>query len=261
MPKMWIMALALTPPSAWAQPAIAPPQLGFVEDSASLLRPAYGLAGNFVLGPSVAGKIVSEAFSGSVGLLKTDSSLAAFDSQGKLVASMGAALGPALFAFSPTGTMALAYIKSSNALIEWRGSAFAPLSLNGKEVATEAVLAIAFPAPFEASLIVQRKDTIWELNFPLGTIGTVSQKALIGVHAPVLALPTGDLVYSDARGVVVRRTDASEVHIPAMLPASFSLQQMNQDWIQLTDLNGSKRFAIHATPAREAFYELPESRQ
>jgi hypothetical protein len=46
-----------------------------------------------------------------------------------------------------------------------------------------------------------------------------------------------------------------------MLPASFSLQQMNQDWVQLTDLNGSKRFAIHATPAREAFYELPESRQ
>jgi hypothetical protein len=89
----------------------------------------------------------------------------------------------------------------------------------------------------------------------------VSQKALIGVHAPVLALPTGDLIYSDARGLVVRRTDASEVHIPAMLPASFSLQQMNQDWVQLTDLNGSKRFAIHATPAREAFYELPESRQ
>ena len=72
-----IAALLLASAGAWAQPAIAPPSLGFVEDSARSLRPAYGLAGNFILGPSVAGKIVSEAFSGSIGLLKTDSSLAA----------------------------------------------------------------------------------------------------------------------------------------------------------------------------------------
>ena len=261
MTKTWILALVLTSPGAWAQPMIAPPHLGFVEDSAHALRPAYGLPGNFILGPAIAGKIVGEAFSGSVGLLKTDSSLAAFDAQGKLLASMGAAPGPALFAFSPTGTMALAYIESSNALVEWRGSAFAPLSLNAEEVAAEAVLAIAFPTRFEASLIVQRKDTLWKLNIPLGRVGTVSQNALIGIHAPVLALPAGDLVYSEAGGIAVRRTDGSQVHIAAILPASFSLQQMNQDWVQLTDLNSSQRFAIHAAPGREALYQLPESRQ
>ena len=76
------------------------------------------------------GNILSEAFSGSFGLLKTDSSLAAFNSQGKLLASVDAAPGPALFAFSPGGTTALAYIASSNALVEWRGSAFVPVSVN-----------------------------------------------------------------------------------------------------------------------------------
>ncbi len=251
-------ALFLASACAWAQPAIAPPRLGFVEDSARSLRPAYGLAGNFILGPSIAGKIVSEAFSGSIGLLKTDSSLAAFDSQGKLLASMDAPPGPALFAFSPSGATALAYMASGKALVEWRGSAFAPLAFH-EAVRADAVLAIAFPTPFEASLFVQRKDTIWELNFPLGAVGTASQNALIGVHAPLLALPSGDLVYSDATGIVVRRSDASEVHIAAALPASFSLQQMNQDWVQLTDLNSNARFAIHTTPGRERFYRLPES--
>jgi hypothetical protein len=230
-----------------------------VEDGASALRPAYGVSGNFILGPSVASKIASVAFSGSLGLLKTDSSLAAFDSAGKLLASLDVASGPALFAFSPAGTTALALIASTNQLVEWRGSAFAPLELHDQEVAASAVLAIAFPTPFEASLIVQRKDAVWELNVPLGAAGIGSQKALIGVRAPVLALPSGDLVYSDAGGIVVRSQEGSEVHIAAALPRSFSLQQMNQDWVQLTDLNSSAHFAIHTAAGRKGFYQLPES--
>ena len=254
----WSMAVFALSGSAYAQPAIAPPQLGFVEDSARTLRPAYGLAANFILGPSVAGKIVTEAFSGTFGLLKTDSSLAAFDSQGKLLATIDAAPGPALFAFSPDGVSALAYVASSSTFVEWRGSAFAPVSINYADSLAEPVLAIAFPSPFEASLIVQRNDTIWKLGLPLGMLGTVSQNALIGVHLPLLLLPSDDLVYRDAGAIVVRRTDGSEVHLPAPIPASASLQQMNRDWVQLTDLGSKARFAIRTTPGREGFYRLPE---
>jgi len=211
------VALFLVYASAWAQSGIAPPQLGFVEDGSHALRPAYGLAGNFILGPPVAANIVSEAFSGSLGLLKTDSSLAAFDSQGKLLASTAVAAGPALFAFSPNassnGSCALVYIASSNSLLEWRGSAFAPVSLNNEELIPGAVLAIAFPSPFEASLIVQQDDIVWELKLPLGKVGTASQRALAGVRAPVLVLPSGDVVYRDAGGMVVRKPDASEVQV------------------------------------------------
>ena len=253
-----IAAVFLVSTSAWAQPAIAPPQLGFVQDSAGAVRPAYGTAGNFVLGPAMAGTVVSAAFSASLGLLKTDSSLEALDPQGKRLASMDAAPGPALFAFSPGGTTALAYVASSRALVEWRGSAFAPLPINSETIAADDVLAIAFPAPGQASLIVQRKDTLWELAVPLEASGAITQKALIGVHAPVLALPSGDLVYCDTAGIVVRKPDASEVHIAAALPANFALRQMNQDWVQLTDLNSSARFAIRTTPSREGFYRLPE---
>jgi hypothetical protein len=258
-----LTALFLLSAGAWGQPAIAPPLLGFVEDATRLLRPAYGLAGNFILGAAVfgkigQGKIVSAAYSGAFGLLKTDSSLAAFDSHGKLLASMHVAAGPALFAFSPGGTTALAYIASDNALVEWRGSAFAPVSLNHLQAVEDPVLAIAFPTPFEATLIVQRREAVWQMDLSIGTAETVSQKALTGVHLPMLVLPSGDLVYRDAARMVVRRTDGSEVHITASLPASFSMQQMNQDWVQLSNLAGRARFAIRTTPGREAFYQLPE---
>ena len=264
MKKLLITALFLSPASVWAQSGIAPPLLGFVQDGSRAVRPAFGVSGSFILGPSVtlasAGQIVSEAFSGSLGLLKTDSSLAAFNSQGKVLASIDVPPGPALFAFSPSGSTAISYIASDKSLIEWRGSAFAPVSFSC-DVGSDTVLAIAFPTPFEATLIVQRNAGLWEVHVPLGAAGALSQNALPGVHAPLLALPSGDLVYSDAAGIVVRRTDASEVHLTASLPASFSLQQMNQDWVQLTDLAGSARFAIHAAPGREGFYRLPESGQ
>jgi hypothetical protein len=66
------------------------------------------------------------------------------------------------------------------------------------------------------------------------------------------------LVYRAAGRIGIRRTDGSEVHITAFLPASFSMQQMNQDWVQLSDFGGRARFAIRTTPGREAFYRLPE---
>jgi len=258
MTRSWLAALLLTSPSAWAQPVIAPPQLGFVQDADNALRPANGVAGNFILGPMVAGNILSTAFSGSIGLLKTDSSLAAFDPQGKLLSSIDVSGGPALFAFSPAGNLALAYIASSGAWIEWRGGAFAPVSLSGGEALPDAVLAIALPTPLEASVLVQRDDMVWELSFPLGKWGAVSEKALSGVRAPVLVLPSGDVVFSGAHGIVIRRTDASEVHVAASLPSNFSLQQMNRDWVQLSDLTSRARFAIPTAPGREGFYQLPE---
>jgi hypothetical protein len=254
-----IAAIFMVSAGAFAQTAIAPPQAGFVEDSAHTLRPVYGFAGNFILGRSLTGPIVSEAFSGSLGLLKTDASLAAFDSQGALLASMDLAAGPALFAFSPNGTTALVFIAESNTWIEWRGNRFARVPLDREQLGAGAVVAIAFPNPFEATLMVQRNsDSLWEIHLPLGAAGTLSQNVLAGVRAPVLALPAGDLVYPDAQGIVVRRPAGPEVHIAASLPETFSLHQMNQDWIQLTDLKSSARFAIHTTPGREGLYRLPE---
>jgi hypothetical protein len=254
MIKPWIMALFLGSPWVLAQPGIAPPQLGFVEDSAHALRPAYGVAGNFILGPAVFQKIIAESFSGSVGLLKTDSSLAAFDSQGKPLASLNTAPGAALLAFSPSGAIGLAYIAASRTLVEWTGSAFVPVPVD----IADTVIAIAFPTPLEASLMVQRRETVWQLNVPLSAVGAISQNALMGVHPPLLALPAGDLVYRDDSGIVIRRTDGAEVHVAASLPASFSMQQMNRDWVQLSDLISSARFAIRTTAGREGFYRLPE---
>jgi hypothetical protein len=77
----------------------------------------------------------------------------------------------------------------------------------------------------------------------------------------VLALALGELVFSDAGGIVLRNPDGSEVHIAAQLPAKFSLQQMDGGWVQLSDLGAPRRFAIRVVAGREGFYQLPEAGQ
>jgi len=244
--------------TAAAQTSIAPPQLGFAAISGGSLRPVYGLAGNFILGPSIAGDVLSQAFSGSLGLLKTTSTLAAFDAQGHTLASIAAPPGPALFAFSPDGVIALAYLPSSNTFIEWTGGQFTTLPFRPEQ---DLVLAIALPNAFEASLFVQRSDGIWQIQFPFTRSRVNSQKALPGVTAPISALPTGDLVYAGANGIVLRHPDGSELRITAQLPAAFSFSQMDSDWVQLTDLASPRRYAIRLTQGREGFYQLPEAGQ
>jgi hypothetical protein len=161
-----------------------------------------------------------------------------------------------LFAFSLDGTTALAYVAGSNTLVEWSGGQLVTIPFRPEP---DIVLAIALPTAFEASLIVQRNDGIWEVRFPLNRPRLVSQKALVGVTAPVLALASGEFVSSDADGIVLRKPDNSEVHIAARLPAKFSLQQMDTGWVQLSDLDTARRFAIRVAPGREGIFELPEA--
>jgi hypothetical protein len=256
MKRACILAFLAMPVSSWAQSSIAPPELGFVADAARALRPVYGVAGSFVLGPAVAGGVSNAAFSGSLGLLKTDSSLAAFDARGALLGSTPAPAGSALFAFAADGTAALAYLSAGAQLVEWSGAQFATIPLDPQPDGD--VIAIGFPSATAAVLIVERERGIWELNISLNGGGETSQDALPGIHAPVLPLASDGLLYTDHGVAVIRRGDGSQVRLPGPLPRQFSLQQLGRDWVELSDLQGPARFAIHTATGREAFYWLPE---
>ncbi len=117
---------------------------------------------------------------------------------------------------------------------------------------TDTVVAIAMPNAFEQSLIIDRNGDLWELR-------ASSLEALPGVTVPVLALASGELLFRDTNGIVLRKIDNSEVHVAGTLPGKFSLQQMGSDWVQLSDLAGGRRFAIRISPGHEALYQLPEA--
>lgn len=245
--------------SAWAQPALAPPQLGFIADSAHSLHAVYGVAGNFVLGSAAATGVTAAAFSGLIGLLKTDSAVIAFDAQGKTLGNASAPAGPALFGFAEKGEAALAYIPGSREIVRFTGGHFTPRTVT---LDVPSVVSVAFPSIRQASLIVQRDGSgLWELRVELSDGHVDSQTALTGLTAPILELPSKELVSSDSQGIVVTRPDGSQIHISGRLPAHFALQQMSAGWVQVSDLDSAARFAVRVIAGHEGFYTLPEVRQ
>jgi hypothetical protein len=259
--KAHLAAFSFLAVSAWAQPAIAPPQVGFMQDTAGSLRPVYGLAGNFLTGDPMSWGVISAAYSGSFGLVKTDSTVVVTDVQGQAIATSDVPPGPALFAFAGEGKPALAYLFTSNTLLQWSGGALTPVPLDWAALAADAVLSIAEPDPDHAAMFVQRNDGIWDVHVLLATGEVDSQTALPRVTAPACMLASGDVVSSDDRGLIVHKADGSVVHIAARLPDSFSLQQMGDRWLQLRDLTNAVEFAVRISKDREGFYALPEVSQ
>jgi len=258
--KTALLSLALAA-VACAQPAIAPPQVGFIQDSANSFRPVNGFAANFVLGNPITSNVLSAAFSGSLGLSTTGAALTVTDSKGETVATTAAPAGPALFAFSRTGARALAFFPNAGSLLLWNHGTFEPIPYDQSAFPTSAVQSIAWPDPLHAAFLLERNDEIWAVRILLATGQVDSQFALPGVIAPVLWLATGELVWTDASGIVIRRHDGSETHLAAQIPANFSLQQMGNEWIQGADLAGADQFAIRVTPGHEGFFALPGVQQ
>ena len=251
----WTVAFFATLAAALA--GLAPPQIGFAQDSVNSLRPVYGVAGNFVLGDAAADGVVAAAFSGLYGLLKTDSSVLATDRLGQVLASFDAEAGPALFAFSSNGAPAFVYLSESGTLLQWRNGAFARVFLDSAALAGP-VAAIAAPDLDHAEFFVQRESDLWDVRISLDNGQVDSQSVLAGITAPLLALPSRDFVYSDSSGLILRRADASEIHIAAHLPERFSLQQMGEEWLQIRDLDDGHSLAVRIAAGKESSYQLPD---
>jgi hypothetical protein len=244
-----------------AQPTLAPPQVGFFQDGANSFRPLLGIAGNFVLGNPALSGVLNAAYSGSSGLVKTDTSVIMTDNQGQALATTDAPSGPALFAFRQDASPAFAYFASAHLLYEWSGTGFQTVPFDAQLFPPAAVRAIFAPDAAHVGFLVQRVDGLRDIRVLTETGEADSQAALAGVTAPALILNSGELVYTCANGIVIRRADASEIHIPAQFPVGISLSQMGTGWAVLTNLTTGANFALRTTPGRESLYLLPEVSQ
>ncbi len=242
------------------QSSLTPPEIGFVQDCRGALRPVRGLAGNFLVDRAGSPRVVSAAFSGSFGLVKSDSALAVIDKQGREITRVDAPRGPALLAFSADGRPALAYFEQSVSLVRWDGREFQSVHLDAAALKGESVVAIAASIPYVARFVVKREGELWELDVRTDTGALVSQMALPGIAAPVLLLPSGDLVHANSRGFVIRDRDGSEKQVVARLPQKFTLHQMGLAWVAVNDEVTGRLFALSLRPGRERCYELPGAR-
>jgi hypothetical protein len=255
--KKVFFSLFLAVVAASAQQGIAPPQLGFIAAADHSLRPVLGLPGNLLLGSAVADNIQSAAWSGSYGLVKSDALLIAFNGT-RMLGSIDASRGPALFAFHSNGSPALALLSQSGELYAWTGTEFKPITFR-QDLLEGNPLAIAIPQFDCVSVIVQRADGLWLVVE--STRGEIeSQTALAGMQPPVLLQNDGGMVYTDQTSLVIRDGTGNERRMKLSLSMA-ELHWMGTEWLQAIATNSGHQYAVRITPGLERISQIPEARQ
>ena len=244
-------------PSGLAQPGLTPPQIGFLRDSAHQVRPLLGISGNFWLGDAVAADVVSAASSGSASMLKTSHRLLVLNALGHPVGRAWTATGPALFAFTPAGAPALAWLPDSGELLRWNGLRFeaTPVSatcLNG------AVVSLAAPDSSRAAFVVARDGQLWRVDISLFDGAVLFAANLPGASAPALLFDDGALLYAGQSALVLRDPQGDERAIP-FTGSAVEFTPMGRDWILLENLLPPGRLALRLSTG--ALFELPEVAQ
>ncbi|HLJ47268.1 MAG TPA: hypothetical protein VKU01_14725 [Bryobacteraceae bacterium] len=128
------MLLYLAAGLAFAQPLITPPSVGVVRDSDGGIRVVLGTAGHFLLVDAVMQGAISAAFSGVAGLVKTGSEVLVLDAKFNITARYPAPSGPAVFAFTDTGTPAYASFPSTAEALQFGDGGVPIPSTDGQDI-------------------------------------------------------------------------------------------------------------------------------
>ena len=236
-----------------AQRTIAPPAVGMVRDSSGAMHAVVGVAGNFVLlDASGIANAVSASFSGSAGLVKTDSEVLVLDATGQIANRYDATAGPALFAFDSNGAPALAYY--SGTLFRFDNNALTPVNWTGD------ALSIALASPQSALAIVRDAHRLRSMRITLPTGDIESETALSDVNGPVLLLANGGLLFTRDNDLVVRDASGAERLIPAGFKVD-SFEIIGKEWIAVREAGGGRSFALRITDQSLDLSQLPEVSQ
>jgi hypothetical protein len=245
-------------PSGWAQAGLTPPQIGFLRDRAQNVRPLLGISGTFWFGGAVASGVVSAASSGSATMLKTEDSLQVLDALGHPAGLAWTAPGRALFAFTPAGAPALAWLPDTLELLRWNGVRFEPTSASAANL-NGSVVSVAAPDSSRAAFLVQRGRQLWRVDLSLFDGGVLFAANLPGASAPALLFDDGTLLYAGKSALVLRGPQGEERTI-AFSGSAAQFTPMGRDWILVE--NSQRRGGLRGLRVSTGkLFELPEVAQ
>jgi hypothetical protein len=238
---------------ASGQSGIFAPRLGFIRDSNDHLRPVFGLAGNFVLGDGMETNAQRVAFSGRSGVLKTEDSLAVFDTQGSVLCQWDVQGRAAAVGISPDGSEAVALLENSSDLIHVRDCQAAVISL---DPFPGEVLSAAIFGRDRLGLVVKREELLWLLEVSLPNGHVEQQTPLVESPGPVLLQPDGIVIFAKADELVVRKVDGTERRVPSGSPVA-RIESMGDGWVHIVEAGEAHR-DLRMLDDREELYRLPE---
>jgi hypothetical protein len=255
--KRAVIFLAMCTIPSIAGSNLSAPLVGIARDSQKQLRPVSGLAGNFVLRGAIDGKASNWAYSGSVGLVKTDTDLLMLDADGNVTRRQSAPqtdviLSPDSAFFPDTGEL---WHANRAVWIE-------PGAISGK------VVALGMASRRGIEMAICRANHLWLLTLDVktGAImreaapgGAIGEQACQPAREDSLPLLNDRLLFVNAHQLITQTTAGDERHMD--IPASHRAQihRAGEDWVQV-ELDNLPPKMIRITGEGETIYGLPVGR-
>jgi hypothetical protein len=187
-------------------------------------------------------------------MIKTKDALCVLDALGHPVGSAWTAGGTALFAFTPAGAPALAWLPDSSELLLWNGIGFAPTPASAAVLNGTAV-SLAAPDSSRAAFLVQRGQQLWRMDISLSDGGVLFAASLPGASVPALLFDDGTLLYTGKSALVLRGPQGQERAI-AFTGSAARLAPMGRDWILIESVQPPAQLGLRLSAG--ALFELPE---
>jgi hypothetical protein len=225
-----------------------------VRDPAGNLRPVLGVAGSFFTGDILSTQVESVSFFGDLGFVKTGQTIQLLDSAGNLVWEQSAPSGPALFALSPGGREAVAFLPATGEWWRWSGGRFSPFEVEPDLAAAE-VLALAMPARNRLSLVIRNGagTSLAELRLRTGRVH--AGPPLDGVSTPLLLHADGTLLFAWDGALALRTAAGEHRRIELNCPPA-GIAEMGRGWIHVASECG--QFALRLSTDANEIFRLPE---
>ena len=244
---------------ALAQSGLTPPRVGWLLDNGNRPRPVEGVAGNFWLGNAADDEAVSIGSSGAATMLKTPSEVIVLDAQGHVASRFRAPDGSAQFAFTTSGSPALAWFSQARELAYFQGPRLRRVPVNPSMLGG-GVIALAESSTTRATLLIERERAISRVSVDLHTGLVRFETGLPGLHSPAYLAPDGTILALGDDDLVVRHPGGADIRLPFPLkPASFA--PFGNGWVLAQSAPPEHPYAILIAPSREQVFQLPEAQK
>ena len=250
------------------------PLVAVARDEVRQLRLVYGVTGNFILRGTIATNVSSWAFSGTGGLVQTQSALLVVNMYGGIARSIESQEGAMVLAPGTASLPALSFSPADSQLRQMRAQmdeqtdekvALDPDALAGNVVALRAV------SRSRAELAVCRNGDLWRLTVKLssGSVehesmagGTAGKAACGSANAAAVLLMGGRIIVARSGGLIIQDADGMSrtIDLARAGPSqsTFQIRQAGDGWIAL-DSEKSPPTLVRLTGTGEGIYRLPSA--
>ncbi|MCL4854580.1 MAG: hypothetical protein KJZ78_24735 [Bryobacteraceae bacterium] len=226
------------------------PTLGYIL-AGDRVAPLFGVAGAFSIGEPQYSDVLSAAFSGRAGLLKTAGEVLVLDSKGRMTASVATPEGPALFAFSAQGFPGGALFPAAGEIYLFQD---AEVTRIAAELPAGEPVALGVSDSGTVTVLLDRDGGLWKSRLSIASGQFETAEFVPEIQAPAVFLPGGSILGKTEEGLVILHSEKARQPIPLHFRPS-AIERIGSGWLLLQADSGA-RYGIRLDQP-EHLYELP----